>query len=306
MKTVLLSMFIILSGMVMLIPDADARRLGGGKNLGSSAPAPSGQQALPRPMPQQQMQSAQPQNPPLAANRAGGASRWLGPLAGLAAGGLLASLFFGDAFEGFQWMDFLLLAALVIGGIMLFKALRAKAAVSGPRPAPAAAGPAGAGAGPASAPQAFETPAIGSGLGGYPGAAATVGPRPAWFNEQDFLRAAKTHFVRLQAAWDAGDMKDIREYTTPELFAELTLERQSYQGEPQFTEVVSLDAELLDMVTTERDKVVASVRYSGLIREERGAEPHPFSEIWHVERALNDPQADWYVAGIRQQDSAGA
>lgn len=305
MKTVFLSILVIMLGMVMPVPDADARRLGGGKNMGSSAPAQSGQQALPKPMPQQQAQSAQPLNPQAAASRPGGASRWLGPLAGLAAGGLLASLFFGDAFEGFQIMDFLLLAALVIGGVMLFRALRAKRAVSGPQPAAATAGSAGAGAGPASVPYAFETPAIGSGLGGHPGAAATAGLRPAWFNEQEFLRAAKTHFIRLQAAWDAGDMKDIREYTTPELFAELTLERQSYQGEPQFTEIVSLDAELLDLVT-ESDKVVASVRYSGLIREEQGAEAHPFSETWYVERALSDPQADWYVAGIRQQEPASA
>ncbi len=304
MRTVFLSIFVMMLGMVMQVPDADARRLGGGKSLGRSAPAYSEQQTPPKPMPQQQTQSTQQPNPQPATNRPGGASRWLGPLAGLAAGGLLASLLFGDAFESFQFMDFLLLAALVIGGVMLFRALRAKAAVSGPRPA-SAAGSAGAGAGLASAPHAFETPDIGSGLGEYPGAAATAELRPAWFNEEEFLRAAKTHFIRLQAAWDEGDMRDIREYTTPELFAELTLERQSYRDERQFTEVVNLDAELLDLVT-EGDKVVASVRYSGLIREEQGVEAHPFSEIWYVERVLNDPQANWYVAGIRQQDSANA
>jgi len=305
MRTVLLPIFAMVLGMIMLVPDADARRLGGGKSLGRSAPAYSERQTPLKPMPQQQTQSTQQPNPQPATNRPGGASRWLGPLAGLAAGGLLASLLFGDAFEGFQFMDFLLLAALVIGGVMLFRALRAKAAVSGPRPASAAAGSAGAGAGPASAPHAFETPDIGSGLGEYPGAAAMAGLRPAWFNEKEFLRAAKTHFIRLQAAWDEGDMRDIREYTTPDLFAELTLERQSCQGERPFTEVVNLDAELLELVT-EGDQVVASVRYSGLIREEQGAEAHPFSEIWHVERALNDPQANWYVAGIQQQDSASA
>jgi predicted lipid-binding transport protein (Tim44 family) len=115
------------------------------------------------------------------------------------------------------------------------------------------------------------------------------------------LRASKSHYIRLQAAWDKADMQDIREYTTPELFAELTLERQQPGDNDQFTEVVSLNSELLG-VATEGDRVVASVRYTGLIRETRDAEPHAFSEVWHVQRALNEPDAAWYVAGIQQDN----
>lgn len=273
--------------LTLIAGDAEARRLGGGRSLGKQVPSYS-RQATP---PQQNQQSATTQrqaNQPAATS---GARRWLGPLAGLAAGGLLAALLFGDAFEGFQFLDFLLLAALAFLGFKLFKMMRANSAM-GAQQRYATSG-AGAGSG------TFETPEIGSGL--RASQSTPQSSRPAWFNEEEFMRAAKTHFIRLQAAWDTGDMKDIREYTTPELYAELALERQQLDNADQFTEVVSLNAELLDVVT-QGDQVMASVRYSGLIREARDAEPEAFSEIWHIQRALSDPQANWYVAGIQQED----
>lgn len=261
------------------VDDAEARRLGGGKSLGRSAPAQS-QPSAPQ---QRQAVPAQRQNP---AGATSGARRWLGPLAGLAAGGLLAALLFGDAFEGFQLLDFLLLALLVFVAFRLFRALRGQSAPMA-RAAHATAG------GGAHGGFEYRAPAGG-------GAERLQGVhRPGWFNEAEFLKAARTHFIRLQAAWDQGDMQDIREYTTPELFAELTLERQSHGGERQFTEVVSLDAELLDLAR-EGERIVASVRYSGLIREQRGAEPQPFSEIWYIQRKENEAGANWYVAGIEQ------
>lgn len=284
MKNLLVMLLVGLFSLSLVIDDAEARRFGGGKSLGKQSPAFS------RQAPQNQ-QSATSQQQARQPGATSGASRWLGPLAGLAAGGLLAAMLFGDGFEGFQFLDFLLIAGLAFLGFKLFKAMRARSAMSSQQRY-AAAGPA-AGTG------TFETPEIGSGLPGNQ--AVTASSRPAWFDEEEFLRAAKTHFIRLQAAWDAGDMKDIREYTTPELFAELTLERQQSDNVDQFTEVVSLNAELLDVVTL-GDQVTASVRYSGLIREAQGAEPQAFSEVWHIQRTLNDPQADWYVAGIQQED----
>ena len=275
---------LVLPLLLLLLPvdESEARRLGGGRSLGRSAPNASQPAA-----PQRQATTAQRQNPNGTAPRSG-ASRWLGPLAGLAAGGLLAALLFGDAFDGFQLLDFVILALLVFLGIKVIRALRGSSA---PVARTAHATP-----GQSAAP-----------LGGFearPGGGGEAEQlqgvhRPGWFDEAAFLGAARTHFIRLQAAWDKGDMQDIREYTTPELFAELTLERQSYGGEDQFTEVIELDAELLDLVR-EGDRVVASVRFSGLIREARGAEARPFSEIWHIQRKENEPGANWYVAGIEQ------
>lgn len=299
MKQFFLAFSIAFIGLTLVAPDADARRFGGGRSFGKSTPKYQQQKPTQRSATQQQRQN---QGAPTS-----GARRWLGPLAGLLAGGLLASLFFGDAFDGFQFMDFLLIAALVFGGIWLFRMMRARAQPMA-RQAHAAAG--SGSAQPASyadnsaRQDAFETPAIGSGLSADQQAEPGHDPdyRPSWFNEKEFLNGAKTHFVRLQAAWDHGDMKDIREYTTPELFAELTLERQSYGGEKQFTEVVNLDAELLG-VAEENDQVIASVRFSGLIREEEGAEAQPFSEVWNVQRAVNEANASWYVSGIQQEKS---
>lgn len=288
MKHLFLALLVGFFGLALVIADAEARRLGGGKSLGRQSPSYS-RQATPPQQPQQPPAAQRQQQPPAA-----GASRWLGPLAGLAAGGLLAALLFGDSFEGLQFLDFLLLAGLAVGAFMLFRAMRARAAAPSSSNRHAYASP------PSGAKATFEAPAIGSGLSGRTAGPASL-QRPAWFNEEAFLRAAKTHFIRLQAAWDKGDMRDIREYTTPELFAELTLERQALDQERQFTEVVSLDATLLDLVVMDQ-QAVASVRYSGLIREAKDAEPQAFSEIWHIQRALNDPEANWYVAGIQQED----
>jgi len=289
MKQMILGCFIVFLGALLVIPDADARRLGGKKSLGRSTPS-----AL------QQRQNASPQQaarPNAPANS--GARRWLGPLAGLAAGGLLAALLFGDAFSGLQLFDFLILAGLIFGGIWLVRSMRRNAAGAARSALQARTAAASAGSAPASGPS-FGANSDASAADS--GALLEGRQRPAWFNEQDFLQAAKTHFIRLQAAWDKGDMKDIREYTTPDLFAQLTLERQSDGGEKQFTEVVTLNAELLGLVR-EGDQIIASVRYSGLVREQENADAEPFSELWHVQRVENQANADWYIAGIEQEQA---
>jgi predicted lipid-binding transport protein (Tim44 family) len=285
MRNLLSFLLVTLLSFTLATDLAEAKRFGGGSSLGKqrhsysrqAAPqtppaSPSPQQAFPRP--------------------ASNASRWLGPLAGLVAGGLLASLLFGDAFQGLQIFDLLLLGGMGVGAYLLFRSFRQKSAspVTSHRYAGVAA----------SGPN-FQIPEIGSGLGQRPrtNSAAAFSIRPTWFNEETFLEAAKTHFTRLQTAWDAGNMAEIESYTTPALFAELTRERAQLGNQRQFTEVVDLDTELLDLIS-EGDQIIASVRFSGLIREEEQGKAQPFSEVWHVERSLTDPQANWYVAGIQQ------
>ncbi|MCP2936767.1 Tim44-like domain-containing protein, partial [Salmonella enterica subsp. enterica serovar Typhimurium] len=89
-----------------------------------------------------------------------------------------------------------------------------------------------------------------------------------------FLRQAKLNFVRLQAANDKGDVEDIRQFTSPEVFAEIRMQLQERGGETQHIDIVQLDAALLDLVT-ENDQYIASVRFSGLLREEVTAAPAP-------------------------------
>lgn len=261
-------------GLVTLSTDADAKRFGGGSSFGKQ------RQITPR-----QAEPAKPAQAPAAAPAPGG-NRWIGPLAGLAAGGLLASLFMGHGFDGVNFMDILLIALLAMGVMMALRALR--------RPAPAAPQPmqyAGHG----------EQPLNGmTGLGGTVAAPAVqpASSRPDWFQDEPFLREAKAHFIRLQAAYDAGDLNDIREYATPEVFAEISLQIQERGGKANKTEVVTLDAAMVD-VASENGLVIASVRFSGLIRED-GGQAAPFSEVWHIQKSLSQPDARWYVAGIQQ------
>jgi predicted lipid-binding transport protein (Tim44 family) len=223
-------------------------------------------------------------------------SRWMGPLAGLAAGIGLAALFshlgMGEGMANMMMM--LLLGAAVFFAVRWFLKKRQ----------PAAAQPAMqyAGAGPGNAAPADFTPARfeGSGAGGGATAAATASAAniPADFDVEGFLRQAKLNFIRLQAANDRGDMEDVRQFCSPEMAAEIQMQFQERNQIVQETDVVQLDAELLD-VSTEANRALASVRFSGLIREEANAAPEAFSEVWHLSRP-SDGSLGWCIAGIQQ------
>ena len=135
-------------------------------------------------------------------------------------------------------------------------------------------------------------------LGGSVAAPVAAANIPADFPVESFLRSAKTSFIRLQAANDRKDLNDIREYTTPEMFAEVSMQLQERGDAPQKTDVVAVNAELLE-VNTENDFAIASVRMSGQLRENNGA-PENFDEIWHVQKNLKDNKAVWLLAGIQQ------
>ena len=295
MKNLLALALAILTFSLLAMPIAEAKRLGGGSNLGkqySSPPASaSTQQARSSHTTATQPNSAQ-------ATRAAGASRWLGPLAGLAAGGLLASLFFGDAFEGLQVMDFLLLVALVIGGIMLFRMLRRG---TGPTPASANASPGRFGGGQVSPEYARQPHSVAQPGMVSPQVQSSENQAPGWFDPHTFTSGAKNHFLRLQAAWDKADFSDIRAYTMPELFTELQRERQSLGSGPQFTEVVTLNVSLTGL-RRDDNQLVVSLEFSGLIREDQQGPANPFREIWHIQHAWNTPDGDWFIAGIQQVD----
>lgn len=307
LKTLLTAALALLATSLIALPEsADAKRFGGGSSLGKQYKTLP-RQASPTPQtPSQGQVAATPRTP-----QTSGASRWLGPLAGLAAGGLLASLLFGDAFEGFQMMDFLLIAALAFGAFMLFRMLRRGQTRAGAfgSAVPAGAGPrsaaggyirssdpdlsqTGSGTGPGT--NSFIPPAMGA----MPPQRAGSDQRPDWFDGHSFIEGAKTHFIRLQAAWDRADFRDIREYTTPQLFAELQRER-GHLGGTQYTEVVRLQAELLTL-QREEDMAVASIRFSGLIREEEKGVAQEFNEVWHIQHPWASAEGDWYIAGIQQ------
>lgn len=285
--SVLLTAAFISIGLIfaMGLQTAEAKRIGGGGNFGQQKQSFSRQATSPNTTPATPARSASP--------AAGGASRWLGPLAGLAAGGLLAAMFFGGAFDGLKPMDFIMIALLAFGAYMLIRYLRKSAKATPLSYARATANGTPdfnghSGTDNASAPRTQ--------------AAASFANAPEWFNETSFLEGAKQHFTNLQSAWDANDLKTMQEYFTPELFLELARERARVGNENNVTEIQSLHTQLLDL-SHEGDQIVASVLFQGMVRENYG-KPEPIAEIWHVRHAADTPQGDWLISGIQQYSQA--
>ncbi len=259
--------------------DAEAKRFGGGKSIGQQRQSIS-PQAAPKPT-----------QAPTAAAAATGGNKWAGPLAGLAAGGLLAALFMGGAFEGVNMTDVLMLAALMAAIFFVIRMMRKSRQEQVTRPLQYS----GMDANTSNSPI---TPAS-MGLGAATDATQKTANIPADFKVEPFLRNAKTSFIRLQAANDARDLNDIREYTTPEMYAEISMQISERGDEPQKTEVLSINAELLEVVTTD-DQAIASVRFNGQLRESPDSLPESIDEIWHVQKSLKDAEAVWLLAGIQQ------
>ena len=291
MKRLVIAAFAAVVGLGLMVPDAEAKRLGGGKSAGmqrQATPAPSTPAAAGKPA------AAPAAAAPAAAAKPAGMSRFLGPLAGLAAGlGIAALLSHFGMGEGMANM--LLILALVAVAFFVIRWLMSKRTPQ--------AGMQYAGAGPGNvtptnfnpAPAQFE----GSGVGAGAAAATAVGANiPADFDVEGFLRQAKLSFVRLQAANDRGDMDDIREFTSPEMFAEIKMQYQERGNKSQETDVMQLNAELLE-VATEEGRHVASVHFSGQLREDANAAPEAFAETWHLVKPT-DGSRGWNVAGIQQ------
>jgi predicted lipid-binding transport protein (Tim44 family) len=139
---------------------------------------------------------------------------------------------------------------------------------------------------------------IGSGIASGIGAAAGASRVPADFDSAGFERNAKANFIRLQAANDANDLDDIRKFTTPGMFAELEQELANRGTAVQKTEVLSINAEVIEVVE-DVDHYVVSVRFNGVISD-GGQEPdESFDEVWHLMKARQD-NSGWVLSGIQQ------
>ncbi len=277
MNRIFISFFALFLGLSLsLAPfDADARRMGGGKSFGMQRSAPAKREISP----QQRGTTAAPAATPQKRS-------WLGPLAGLAAGLGLAALM-SHLGLGAGFANILLIALAVMAAFMLFRYF------TRPKVAPgmqyASANPA-----PLNTPTNFDTYASPS----APSYAPAANAFPAGFDEAAFVREAKVNFIRMQAANDAGNIDDIRAFTTPELFAEIRLQLAERGTTPQVTDVVNLNAEVLECAE-ENAQLIASIRFHGLIKEEATSGPAPFDETWHLSKSANGT-GGWLVAGIQQ------
>jgi predicted lipid-binding transport protein (Tim44 family) len=147
-----------------------------------------------------------------------------------------------------------------------------------------------------SAPTAPAAPAAFTGL--QIGAGVRAAALPADFDRAAFERLAKLIFIRMQAANDAADINDLRQFTTPELFADLRLDLQERGPAAQHTDVLEVQAEVVDFAQ-EDDRQIVSVRYHGQVREGEGAAPEAFDEVWHLVKPADDSR-NWAIAGIQQ------
>jgi predicted lipid-binding transport protein (Tim44 family) len=126
---------------------------------------------------------------------------------------------------------------------------------------------------------------------------------PADFDTAGFERVASMIFIRMQAAYDAADLNDLRSFTTPEMYASVKVDLQGRQGgASQHTEVEKVLAEVLD-VATEEGRQIVSVRYHGQLREDGETASESFDEVWHLVKPLDNSRS-WAIAGIQQQPSA--
>ncbi|MDB5890017.1 MAG: hypothetical protein JWP47_848 [Polaromonas sp.] len=319
-KSLTLFTVALMLGTASVAFDAEAKRLGGGKSSGmqrqaTAAPpaSPGGANAAGSPGQAAPVAGA---TAAAAAPAAAAATKrsWMGPLAGLAAGLGLAALAsylgFGEALANMMMIGLLVMVALLAVGFVMRKRAAAQGSTL------AAAGSSGG------TPQPFQrTPALGatyrnsvgdgqqgggsligsriaSGLTGTT-ARTGVGQIPAGFDTAAFARNAKTQFLALQAANDARDLERLQTYLTPGML-------ETVRGEiaerditmQQQTQVFGLEAVVLSVVE-EESQYVASVRFTGSVRDQHGAVPEDLDEIWHLTKARAG-HGGWVIAGIQQ------
>jgi predicted lipid-binding transport protein (Tim44 family) len=310
-KALALFAVVLTLGMTTLAFDADAKRLGGGKSAGMQRQAVT--------QPAHTPGGAQPGSPAQMAPAAGAAAAaapaaaaakrsWMGPVAGLAAGlGLaaLASHFgFGEALANMMTMALVAMAVVFVIGFIL----RKKAAAQGAALAGAGGvGPMGNRGAQDLAYRQTHTPAqpqagslIGSRIGGglqAPMAGAT-GTIPADFDVPAFERTAKDQFMALQAANDTGDLDRLRDYLSPEMFEAVRAEIAERGDAKQDTQVFGLNAQVLEVVE-EPTQYIVSVRFTGSIREQQGADTEDLREVWHLVKPTRG-MGGWTIAGIQQ------
>ena len=305
--------------------DAEARRMGGGKSMGRQSSNVTQRQATPP--------AAAPGNPSQSAATAGAAGAgtaaagaaarkpWGAMVGGLAAGLGLAwlahSLGLGPAFANF--LLFMLLGVVILAVIGMIRRSRAGAQGQG-------LAYQGAGAANPVTPRQYNPTKVGNDASARPwegqaaqfdaGAAGAAGGSmigsalsgsqswgvPADFDIAGFTEAAKRNFITLQDAWDRSDIPALRAMMTDDMLTEIQSqlaerERTATPGQVNKTDVVMLEAQLLGIEELD-DAYMASVEFSGMIREEPSAGPSPFREVWNMTKPRSG-RGGWLVAGVQ-------
>ncbi|MDX8392332.1 MAG: Tim44-like domain-containing protein [Mariprofundaceae bacterium] len=277
MKKCLILAMLAIFPLVMLLPDdADARRFGGGSSIGKQRM----HQSAPKNLFQKK---TAPRNTGINNQRGAARTGMMGMLGGLALGGMLGAMFFGGAFEGINGFDILVIGGLIFLVIWFLRRKTQPGRVTY-----------------AGQQNQSET---GFGTSAQPSQVTMLRPN---INEKHFLKAARDIFMRMQVAWDARDMDDIRRFCTPDIAEKIAADMQ--ENTKNRTDVATLHGEISDS-WIESDLEWAAVHFTAMLREksqdsdgemqeDTSGETH---ETWIFR---HDPTADdpiWYLAGIQQQ-----
>jgi predicted lipid-binding transport protein (Tim44 family) len=265
-----------------------AKRLGGARSVGTQRSITNAPPAS-APAKPAQAQPMQQSAAPAAAPAASGMSKWMPLVGGLALGGALGWLMGANGMGGLM-VGLLLAGLLAFAAMFVIRMLMQKRGEAPQRMQYAGMmGSETVAAPPPSQSAGFEAPAAPSAH------AASV---PAGFDVAGFLRGAKLNYMKLQIANDQGNLEELREFTSDALYEELRKDVQARGGEKQQTDVLALNADLLEVVT-EGDTHWASVRFSGTVRESPGEAPIGFEEVWNLAKPVSGGQG-WQLAGIQQ------
>ncbi len=274
----LLAALVLISGGALIVEDVEARRLGGARSIGSQRAVTPPPASTPARSAQQQQAAPATQAAKGAVAQPSGLAKWFPMLGGLALGGMLGWMLASNG------GSFLLLVLLAVAAFLIFRAFARRQAPSHTMQY----------AGGGQEPVRIEPVNSGSGTD----LSARRASLPAGFDAEGFLRGAKMNFARLQMANDRGELEEIREFTTPELFEALSRDVAERRGAAQQTDVSGLQAELLE-VTQDGAQYWASVHFSGMVSEAPGAAAQPFAEVWNLAKPV-DGSSGWLLAGIQQ------
>ena len=324
---------VLVALMAVVHVDAEAKRMGGGKSVGqqssnvtqreSAGGAPSQGGAATN-----SAAAAKPATPAAAPAAAAPKRPWGAMLGGLAAGlglaWLASSLGLGAEFAQFLLIALVALAVVAVIGMVMRARRSGAASQSGASPfafqGAGASNPAAA-----QVPNTYRPENVGNDASARPwerssmafdasrqaqGSGVVIGSGlagsqnwgiPAGFDAEGFVSAAKRNFVTLQAAWDRSDIATLRSMMTDGMLEEIRAqlaERESQRGaEPNHTDVVMIEAQLLGIEEMD-DRYMASVEFSGMIREELSAGPSPFREVWNMTKSKSG-NSGWLVAGVQ-------
>ncbi len=247
----------------LFVNEASAKRFGGGRSFGVQRS-------------QSSLFSSNKTNNAASLSQKFNKNKWGGILGGLLIGGLLGSLFMGHGFAS-GIMSWLLLGAAIYF-IINFLRRRQQPAMQAAQAAP------------------FRQNTYNSPFNQYYSGNTSSSTTTSNAVSSDFLRDAKVAFFRLQAAYDQKNIADLKAFTLPEVFAEIKMQLDERGNEPNVTEVINLNAELLD-VSEQSNSKIASVHFTGTIKENN--EINSLNEIWHFRQLENTNE--WLVGGIQQE-----